>query len=107
MFEITRFTVVNNEKVPFIKARFSAKFKALELNDMTIMQNQKGELYVMEPARKYESDGETKYARYYFIDRGLKDQIAEKAITLLHEKDVQTANDAFNAPTLTDDDIPF
>ena len=104
MFEIKNFKIVNNEKVPFIKARFTAKFKALELNELTIMVSKSGDLYVAEPSRPYETrDGEKKYARYYFIDRGLKDQIADKAIGLLHAQDVQTAKETFD----TDDTIPF
>jgi hypothetical protein len=105
MFEIESFYTKNIESFPSLKAEFTVKFKALQLNKFRLMQNQKGELYVAEPTDKpYENkDGKKIYPKFYFLAQGLKEQIAEKAIAKLHEGDVQTANNVFDP----DGEIPF
>ena len=92
MFEIKNFYVKNIEAFPSLKAEFTVKFKALDLNKFRLMQNQQGELYVSEPTDKpYEKDGKKIYPKFYFLAKELKEQIAEKAIAELHKQDVQTA----------------
>lgn len=77
-FEIKNLRTVQN--CGTLRATFTAAFTALELNDCKLVEGQNG-LFFSPPSRKYEKDGATKYANYFYVtSEALRKEIEADAL---------------------------
>lgn len=103
-FEVANFRVIDKGN---LLATFTAKFKALDLNDIRLLR--KGQdTYISPPAREYQkSDGSKGYASYFwFSEAFLRGQIEEAARAAYALAGGEKKSKA-PAHSQDDDDIPF
>lgn len=80
MIEVTKYTPTNNENGSIIAfVSFKIPNLGLHLNDCRLIRSRNGGFFIGFPGKKYENDGETKYAPYYYFEGDLKDRFQKQA----------------------------
>jgi len=105
--EVTRYTSMKNDGPVVAFLNLFIPQWGLHLNDCRLIRTKNGGFFVGFPSKKYEAEGETKYAPYVFFEKEVSEKFQKGAREAIDKYVANQKEPQHVQPVQSDDGCPF